>query len=50
MCHSVRIYTLTELAEMLTRAGLGIEATFGEVDGSPFTLESRRLSILTRKP
>lgn len=50
MCHSVRIYTLTELVEMLTRAGLGIEATYGDVDGSPFTLESRRLAILSRKP
>ena len=48
--YSVRIYTLTELAGMLAAAGLKIEATYGRTDGSPFTLESRRLAILSRKP
>lgn len=48
--HSVRIYTLTELASMLTAAGLKVEATCGGTDGSPFTLESRRLTVLSRKP
>lgn len=48
--HSVRIYTLTELAKMLAAAGLKIEATYGGADGSPFTMESRRLAILSRKP
>lgn len=47
--HSVRIYTLTELARMLTSAGLQVEATYGGTDGSPFTLESRRLIVLSRK-
>ncbi len=47
--HSVRIYTLTELARMITAAGLKIEATYGGTDGSPFTLESRRLTVLSRK-
>jgi SAM-dependent methyltransferase len=50
MCHSVRIYTLTELNRMLTRAGLSMESTYGGVDGSPFTLESRRLIMLSRRP
>ncbi len=50
MHHSVRIYTLTELAGMLTRAGFRIESTYGGVDGSPFTLESRRLIIHSRRP
>lgn len=49
MCHSVRIYTLTELAGMLTRAGLRIEVTYGGMDGTPLTLESRRLIILSRR-
>lgn len=50
MCHSVRIYTLTELNRMLTGAGLSVQATYGGVDGSPFTLESRRLIVLSRRP
>jgi len=47
--HSVRIYTLTELARMLTAAGLQVEATYGGTDGTPFTLESRRLTVLSRR-
>ena len=49
-CHSVRIYTLTELAGMLTAAGLNVETTYGGIDGSPFSLESQRLVVLSRKP
>lgn len=48
--YSVRIYTLTELARMLATASLKIEATYGGADGGAFTLESRRLAILARKP
>ena len=48
--HSVRIYTLTELAKMITAAGLQIESTYGETDASAFALESRRLAVLSRKP
>ena len=47
--HSIRSYTLTELARMLGSAGLVVEATFGGLDGSPLTLESRRLAVLARK-
>ena len=47
--HSIRSYTLTELARMLGSAGLVVEATFGGLDGSSLNLESRRLVILARK-
>ena len=47
--HSVRIYSLTELARMLAAAGLQVEAHYGGVDGSALTLDSRRLAILSRK-
>ena len=47
--HSVRLYTLTELAAMLRSTGLELEAYYGGLDGSPLTLDSRRLAILGRK-
>ena len=47
--HSLRVYTLTEIAKMLERAGLKVEATYGSTDGTPFTLDSRRLVIHARK-
>jgi SAM-dependent methyltransferase len=50
LSHSVRIYALTELARMLREAGLQLEAYYGGVDGSPLTLDSRRLAILARRP
>lgn len=45
---SIRVYTLTELARMLTRAGLPIQAYYGGLDGSPLTMDSR-LVILSKK-
>jgi SAM-dependent methyltransferase len=46
---SIRIYTLTEVAAMLGEAGLSLEGIYGDLDGSPLTLESRRLVVLARK-
>lgn len=48
--HSVRMYTLTELAGMLAAAGLPVEAVYGGMDGSELTLDSRRLVVIARKP
>jgi 2-polyprenyl-3-methyl-5-hydroxy-6-metoxy-1,4-benzoquinol methylase len=48
--YAMRIYTLTELAEMLEAAGLQLEACYGGLDGSELTLDSRRLALLARKP
>jgi SAM-dependent methyltransferase len=47
--HSVRMYTLTELARMCAAAGLRLESHYGGLDGSPLTLESKRLALLCRK-
>ena len=47
--HDARIYTLTELAGMLARSVLDIQATYGGLDGSPLTLDSRRLVVIAQK-
>jgi SAM-dependent methyltransferase len=47
--HVVRNYTVTELAEMLGRSGLEVQATYGGLDGSPLTLDSRRLVVIAQK-
>lgn len=43
--HAVRIYALTELAQMCAAAGLTPEAHYGGLDGSRLTLSSRRLVL-----
>jgi SAM-dependent methyltransferase len=47
--HSVRMYTLTELARLCDAAGLRLEAHHGSLDGSPLTLDSKRLVLLTSR-
>lgn len=47
--HAVRMYSLTELAKMLAKASLSLEAYHGGLDGSELTLESRRLAVIARK-
>jgi ubiquinone/menaquinone biosynthesis C-methylase UbiE len=47
--HALRLYTLTELAGMLARAGLAFRAVWGGFDGSPYTLYSRRMIVLAQK-
>jgi hypothetical protein len=44
-----RIYTLAELAGMLARSALDVVAVHGGLDGSPLTLDSRRLMIIAEK-
>lgn len=44
-----RLYTLTELVEMMRRAGLAFRAVWGDFDGSPYTLDSRRTIVLAEK-
>ncbi len=48
-CHSVRMYTYRELEEMLKKAGLDIESVWGDFDSSPFTLEARRMMVVSVK-
>ncbi len=46
---SIRVYTLTELAEMLATAGLVLDEYYGDLAGSPLTLDSPRLVLVARK-
>jgi SAM-dependent methyltransferase len=47
--HAARVYSLTELAQMLTMAGLQVKAYYGAWDGSKLTIDSFRLILLTQK-
>lgn len=47
--HSVRSYTAPEISAMLWRAGLEPLALYGDVDGSSYTAESKRLIVVARK-
>jgi ubiquinone/menaquinone biosynthesis C-methylase UbiE len=47
---SVRAYAADELVELFCRAGLPVEATWGDFDGSPAGPDSPRLIVLARKP
>ena len=48
--HSIRIYTLVELARMLEGTGLELCSTWGGMDSSPYSIASRRLIVLAEKP
>ena len=47
--HAARIYTLTELAQMLSRAGLQVKGYYGAWDKSRLTIDSLRLLVLAQK-
>jgi len=47
--HSLRVYTLTELAQMLAVAGLQVKAFYGGLDGNALTMDSFRLILLSQK-
>lgn len=47
--HSVRIYTLTELARMLAQAGLPVQTYYGGLDGRKLSLTSLRQVVLSQK-
>jgi SAM-dependent methyltransferase len=49
LAHVVRSYTVTELARMLARSTLELQATYGGLDGSTLTLDSRRLVVVAQK-
>ncbi len=46
--HSMRIYTLTELVQMLKAVGLPVQAYYGGLDGSALTMDSR-LVVISQK-
>jgi SAM-dependent methyltransferase len=45
--HAIRLYTLTELAAMLDRAGLELLEVSGDLDGNPLELDSPFLVTLS---
>jgi hypothetical protein len=47
--HSLRVYTLTELAQMLAAAGLQVKAYLGAWDGGALKMDSFRLILLSQK-
>ncbi len=47
--HRFRFYALTEMIKMFKDVGLTVEDTWGDFEGSPYSLESRRMIILARK-
>jgi len=47
---SVRAYTASELAGLFEAAGLRVEATWGDFDGTPIGCDSPRLILLASKP
>jgi SAM-dependent methyltransferase len=49
LAHSVRYYTAPELKGMLQRAGLEQVGVYGDFDGRPLTLDSKRIIVVGKK-
>jgi 2-polyprenyl-3-methyl-5-hydroxy-6-metoxy-1,4-benzoquinol methylase len=47
--HSARVYTLTELAQILAKADLQVKAYYSTWDGDALTMDSNRLILLSQK-
>lgn len=47
---SFRVYTLTEMKNLITRAGLTYRQSWGGFDGSSYGMESSRMILLAEKP
>jgi hypothetical protein len=43
------MYTLKELADMLSRASLSVSRTWGGLDGREYGLDNRRMIVLAEK-
>jgi len=46
---SIRFYTLAELAQMFEKAGINIIQTYGDIDCSPYTIDSEWCVIVGEK-
>ncbi len=44
--HDIRLYTLTELGKMLDVAGLQLSAVYGDFNGSPYAIDTRRMIVV----
>ncbi len=47
--HDIRLYTLTELGKLLADAGLQLSALYGDFDGSPYAIDTRRMIVVAGK-
>ena len=47
--YSIRLYTLPELRAMLNRQGLELMQVWGDYEGDPYSVDSKRLITLSRK-
>jgi len=45
----IRLYTFTEIRMLLEQAGMIVHQAFGDWDGGPLTVDSRRMVIIARK-
>ena len=48
--HKIRLYTLTEIVNMLGRAGLAIDRVFGGYDAVDYSSQSRRMIVVAKRP
>ena len=47
--HRIRLYTLTEVVQMMADAGLSYERVYGGFDSEPYTASTRRMIVVARK-
>lgn len=47
--HSLRLYTLKEMSDLLKRTSLKIKSVYGGLDGTEFNFNSKRMVILAEK-
>ena len=46
----MRFYALNEVIRMLADAGLSYERAYGDFNGRPYSMDSRRMIVVARKP
>jgi SAM-dependent methyltransferase len=49
VCYNIRLFSFPELEKMLTRNGFEILQVWGDFDGTPLSVESKRVITLSRK-
>lgn len=47
---SIRLYTVTEIRDLLAQAGLALQSVYAEWDGSPLSVESPAMVLVAKKP
>jgi SAM-dependent methyltransferase len=47
---SIRLYSVTEMRDLLAQAGLELETVYAEWDGAPLEMDSPSMVVIARKP